>query len=344
MASFPMDASLMYPYAKEHSAPADAFIVEDGAGLSQGHGLPEIPSDQFMPFQGIPPAFPFTAAEPWAEPITSTTGAMPRNIPAPVAGMGPQPIDRDTRHFNSFPSSLQSLETRWLDSLESQLPSNMTSPSSFSTVPQRSLFIKDETTAQDLFSYKSESSSVSDDVSAAFEYPFSATADDVPAFAERQLDEESAWKESQKEESPSEISPPQTATAFVVSEDPLEPLFSNISSAPSRSRTSPLTQRTPAKPQPLAVQSAATIKKRKKRTSIILLNEDSPKPLQIVQEDGQGGSIASADFVSPPRGARRKGPLSMAGRANAGMRRKNKDTCVQCRLNKRKVSSSGLST
>jgi hypothetical protein len=337
-----MDASLMYPYAKEHSAPADAFIVEDGPGLSQGHGLPEIPSDQFMPFQSIPPAFPFTAAEPWAEPITNATRAMPRNIPVAVPAMGPLSIDKDPRHFGSFPSSMQSLETRWLDSLESQLPSNMTSPSSFSTVPQQSLFIKDETAAQDLFNYKSESSSVSDDVSVAFEYPFSAT-DDVPAFAERQLDEECVWKESQKEESPSEISPPQTATAFVVSEDPSEPLFSTISSAPSRSRTSPLTQRPPAKPQPLAVQSAATIKKRKKRTSIITLNEDNPKPLQIVQEDGQGGSIASADFVSPPRGARRKGPLSMVGRANAGMRRKNKDTCVQCRLNKRKVSFSASS-
>ncbi|KAL3461471.1 hypothetical protein BJX64DRAFT_156298 [Aspergillus heterothallicus] len=339
MASFPMETSLMFPYAKESQAPADAFIVEDGAGLAQGQGFSDIPPDQFLPFQSIPQSFPFTTTEPWTEPITSTSETMPRDIPVPVA-MGPQPIDKDSRPFGSFPSSMQSLETRWLDNLESQLPSNMTSPSSFSTVPQRSLFVKDEITAQDLFHYKSESSSVSDDVSAAYEYPFSTAGDDAPAFAERQLDEESVWRGSQKEESPSEVSRSQTATAFVVSEDPSEPLFSNFSSAPSRSRVSTLTQRTSATSQPLAVQSAATIKKRKKRTSIITINQENPKPLQIVQEDGQGGSIASADFVSPPRGARRKGPLTMAGRANAGMRRKNKDTCVQCRLNKRKCDGS----
>jgi hypothetical protein len=86
------------------------------------------------------------------------------------------------------------------------------------------------------------------------------------------------------------------------------------------------------------MQSAATVRKRKNRNSANSSDKSQVKPLQIVQEDGQGGAIASADFVSPPRGARRKGPLSMVGRANAGMRRKNKDTCVQCRLNKRKVS------
>ncbi len=88
----------------------------------------------------------------------------------------------------------------------------------------------------------------------------------------------------------------------------------------------------------LAMQSVATVRKRKNRAAGSSMDQALPKPLQIVQEDGQGGSIASADFVSPPRGARRKGPLSMVGRANAGLRRKNKDTCVQCRLNKRKVS------
>jgi hypothetical protein len=84
------------------------------------------------------------------------------------------------------------------------------------------------------------------------------------------------------------------------------------------------------------MQTSATVKKRKARNPASM-DQGITRPLQIVQEDGQGGSIASADFVSPPRGARRKGPLSMVGRANAGLRRKNKDTCVQCRLNKRKV-------
>ncbi|KAL2871063.1 uncharacterized protein BJX67DRAFT_377669 [Aspergillus lucknowensis] len=337
MASFPVEAPLLYPYAKELPASADAFIVED----SQGQGFSDIPSDQFLQFQSLPHAFPFTTAEPWAEPITNTTGTMPRNIPVSV-GMGPQPRDKSPRHLGSFPGSMRSLETHWLDNLESQLPSNMPSPSSYSTAPQRPLFIKDEGVCQDMFQYKSESSSVSDDIPAAFEYSYSAIGDDLPAFAERKLDEESLWKASQTEDSPSEVSHEyQAATGFVVSGNPSEPLFSSIPSAPSMPRTSPPpTPRTSARPQPLAVQSLATIKKRKKRTSTVTLNQENPKPLQIVQEDGQGGSIASADFVSPPRGARRKGPLTMAGRANAGMRRKNKDTCVQCRLNKRKCDGS----
>ncbi|KAL4961311.1 uncharacterized protein BDV14DRAFT_126601 [Aspergillus stella-maris] len=321
MAGLPMDGPLMYPYAKEQPASTDAFIVEDGASLPQGTDFSGITPEQFMPFQGMPHAFPFTN-DAWAE-VASATESMPRQVPV---AMGPQPVDKGARHMGSYQSSIPSLETRWLDNLESQLPSNMTSPSSFSTFPQRSMFVKDEITGQDLFQYKSESSSVSDDLPAVFD-PYTATGDDVPAFADRQLDEESLWKDS-KEGSPSEEC--QTTTAFVVSEDPSE-LFS----VPSSSRASPLAARAPAKPQALAAQSAA-IKKRKKRNPSIALSQDSHKTLQIVQEDGQGGSIASADFVSPPRGARRKGPLSMAGRANAGMRRKNKDTCVQCRLNKRK--------
>ncbi|RDW93529.1 uncharacterized protein DSM5745_00851 [Aspergillus mulundensis] len=325
MPGYPMEGSLLYPYAKEPTS-TDAFIVEDGAALSQGQGFSDIPSDQFMPFQSIPHAFPFTN-EPWTEPVTNAE-SMTRQSPVAV-GMGPQPLNRNTKHLGGYQNAIQSLETRWLDSLESQLPSNMTSPSSFSAFSQRPLFIKDEVTAQDVLQYKSENSSVSDDIPGAYDF-YSATGEDVPAFADRQLEEE--WKVQKNEASSDDSHEPQTATAFVVSEDP-EVLFSSV---PSSTRASPVaTQRAPARPQALAVQSAA-IKKRKKRNPSIALSQDSHKPLQIVQEDGQGGSIASADFVSPPRGARRKGPLSMAGRANAGMRRKNKDTCVQCRLNKRK--------
>lgn len=334
MAGFPMDAPLLYPYGKEPPASTDAFIVEDGASLPQGQGFSDIPSEHFMQFQNISHAFPFTTNEPWTGSITNTAEPVTGQLPA-SSTVGPQPLNKGTRHMDSFRNPLQSPETRWLDNLESQLSSNITSPSSFSTFPQHSLFIKDEVTGQDLFQYKSESSSVSDDIPGTYEFSYSATGDDVPAFADRQLDEENLWKSSQKEESPSEVSHgPQTATAFVVSEDPSEPLFSSV---PSSTRASPLTtQRAPAKPQALGAQSATAIKKRKKRAQSVGLIQDGQKPLQIVQEDGQGGAIASADFVSPPRGARRKGPLSMAGRANAGMRRKNKDTCVQCRLNKRK--------
>ncbi|KAL4810772.1 hypothetical protein BDV18DRAFT_127985 [Aspergillus unguis] len=320
MAGFPMDQGpLLYPYSKEPPS-TDAFILEDGAGLPQGQGLPDMPSEQFM-FQ--PHGLPFSN-DSWAEPV-SNAASLPRQIPGSVS-MGSQ-IGQSPRNMSSVQSPVQSLETRWLDGLGSQLPSNVTSPSSYSAFPQRALFVKDEVVGQDIF-HKSENSSISDDIPGTFEFPYAATGDDVPAFADRQLDEEALWR-AEKEESSSEEFAPQKTTAFVVSEDP-EPLFSGS----EHLRASSLGQRTPARPQPLGVQSAA-IKKRKKRTSSVALNENH-KPLQIVQEDGQGGSIASADFVSPPRGARRKGPLSMAGRANAGMRRKNKDTCVQCRLNKRK--------
>lgn len=89
---------------------------------------------------------------------------------------------------------------------------------------------------------------------------------------------------------------------------------------------------------PLLCQPASTVRKRRQRNSIMGVEQPpQPKPLQIVQEDGMGGSISSEDFVAPPRGARRKGPLSIQSRVNAGARRKNKDTCVQCRLSKRKV-------
>ncbi|KAI9375686.1 hypothetical protein BJX61DRAFT_531399 [Aspergillus egyptiacus] len=330
MAGFQVEAPLLYPYAKEPPPSTDAFIVEDGCGLPQGQGFPDTSSEQFLQYTSIPHALPFTAAEAWTEPILSTE-TMSRQISVPVA-MGAQPVDKSARHLGSYQSPLQSLETRWLDSLESQLPSNMTSPSSFSTVPQHSIFVKDEVTGQDTLHYKSESSSVSGDLPGSLECSYSG--DDVQAFAERQLDEESLWKNSQNEEVPSEVSHgSQTATAFVVSKDPSELLFPSVTAQPRPPAT---TQRAAVRPQPLAVQTAPTIKKRKKRTPSVAVDQDTIKPLQIVQEDGQGGSIASADFVSPPRGARRKGPLTMAGRANAGMRRKNKDTCVQCRLNKRK--------
>ena len=148
------------------------------------------------------------------------------------------------------------------------------------------------------FQYSSENSSVSDDVPGTFEFP--AAAGPAPA---------------QQDES-------NDSTAVVASD---------------AARPRAMSAQRPAARTPLSLQSTATVRKKKPRSSTVSVEQGQSKPLQIVQEDGQGGSIASADFISPPRGARRKGPLSMAGRANAGMRRKNKDTCVQCRLNKRKV-------
>ena len=304
--------SMMYPYAKEPTAPNNTVIVDDGVGdLSNGQGFssPEFQSEQFMPFSNVPSTFPL-ATEPWPE----TNPAVPENthLPQPqMPLMESQLASKEMGPVRDFQGSMRSLESRWLDSIEAQLPADMSASSGFSMVP-----LDSSVQGQDRFQYNSESSSVSDDVPGVHE-SFSATSEEIPTFAERQLDDES-----------------QQTTAFMVSETPAD---SYIVTGPSRSRASPGAQRPSNSRTPLALQSVATVRKRKPRGSNMSIDQSLPKPLQIVQEDGQGGSVASADFVSPPRGARRKGPLSMAGRANAGMRRKNKDTCVQCRLNKRKV-------
>lgn len=61
-------------------------------------------------------------------------------------------------------------------------------------------------------------------------------------------------------------------------------------------------------------------------------------PLQIVQEDGQGGSVSGSSYkLTVASRARRMGPLSNTGRRDAAMRRKHKNVCVWCRLAKKKV-------
>ncbi|KAB8261895.1 hypothetical protein BDV32DRAFT_120722 [Aspergillus pseudonomiae] len=335
-AGIPMDAPpLLYPYSKEPAASTNTVIVDDVGELPQGHGLSDIPPEHFLAFQSMPQPFTFNAPDVWTEPSTNPSPESMANQTTPATiPLGSELPNKEMNMVRDFQTPLRSLESRWLDSLESQLPSNMTSPASLSTIPPGPGFFKEEKLGQDGFQYKSESSSVSGDLSAGvYECSYSATSDDAPAFADRQLDEEGPWKGAQKDE-PEMAQPLPSATAFMVSETPSESFFVAV---PSRSRaSSSAAQRSTVRPQALALQSAATVRKRKQRGSNHSLDLGQPKPLQIVQEDGQGGSIASADFVSPPRGARRKGPLSMVGRANAGLRRKNKDTCVQCRLNKRK--------
>lgn len=333
-AGVPVDAPMLYPYAKGPSS--NTVIVDDGGELSHGQGFSEVHPEPYLTFQNLSQAFQF-AADPWAEPPANLNSDTSAQAPIPGPQMGPQVPTQIINQSRSLQGSLRSLELRWLEGLESQLPTNLTSPASLSTNRQDHPLPKDDRVVQHAFQYKSESSSDSGELSGVYDCSYSGLSDDVSAFAERQLDDECAWKDDQKAESASATSQPlQSATAFVVSENPQESFFMT---APTRSRTSSTAaQRTSGRPQALALQSVATVRKRKQRTSNVSLDQNLPKPLQIVQEDGQGGSIASADFVSPPRGARRKGPLTMVGRANAGLRRKNKDTCVQCRLNKRKVS------
>jgi hypothetical protein len=332
-AGLPVDAPMPYPYAKDPTS-NNTVIVDDGGELSNGQGFSEVHPEQYLTFQNLSQAFQF-AADPWAEPPANLNSNTSAQAPIPAPQMGPQVQTQIINQPRGFQGSLRPLESRWLEGLESQLPTNLTSPASLSTNCQDHPLPKDDRRVQDAFQYKSESSSVSGDLSGVYDCSYSGLSDDVPAFAERQLEDEGAWKDEQEESSSATSQPLQGATAFAVSENPLESFFMT---APSRSRaSSTAAQRASGRPQALALQSVATVRKRKQRTSNVSIDQNLPKPLQIVQEDGQGGSIASADFVSPPRGARRKGPLSMVGRANAGLRRKNKDTCVQCRLNKRKV-------
>lgn len=328
-AGMPLEASMLYPYGKGPNHSTGAVIVDDVGELPQDQGFSDA-SPETMMFQQVPPSFPLMA-EQWSD--------MPHGLPMEnLPGQGSVPLGMNQQNSaKSSPmrdfTSVRPLESRWLNSLESQLPASQVP--SVSVVPAHTSQ-QNAPTTQEGFQYKSENSSVSGDVPGIYECSFSATSEDPPTFAERQLDDEPQWKIATPEDGSPEASGPK-ATAFMVSETPAESLISTI---PSRSRASSAAgQRGSGRPMPLAMQSVATVRKRKNRNAGSS-EQSQPKPLQIVQEDGQGGSIASADFVSPPRGARRKGPLSMVGRANAGLRRKNKDTCVQCRLNKRKCDGS----
>ena len=332
----PMDSSL-YPYSKGSAPANNTVIVGDAGELSQDPGYGDL-SDPLLAFQNMLPPLAFNASEPWSD--SATTSPAPVSMPP-----GPPGSLKEANMLRGFPESTHPLHPRWTPAMESQLPAAMISPPVSALSYETGLFGGDQRTP-DGFHYRSETSSVSGDLSGVYECSYSATSDDhlpVAAAAERPLDGDHPW--GGKNESPSESVPPppqQQATAFMVSETPPE---SFLVSAPPRSRAaSAAAPRSSDRPSALALQSAATVRKRKQRSANASLDHGQPKPLQIVQEDGQGGSIASADFVSPPRGARRKGPLSMAGRANAGLRRKNKDTCVQCRLNKRKVGLSSFSS
>lgn len=326
-AGMSLEAPVMYPYGKgPNNSAGGAVIVDDVGEMHQGQEFPDASAEAIM-FQQVPPSFPMM--EQWPE--------VPHGIPMDtMAGQGTAPMAMNAQNNSKghYQPSLRSLESRWINNLESQLPvTQMTPPTSLPASLQTSPAPQARAKpVQDGFHFKSENSSVAGDMSGLYDYSYSAN-DDASAFADRRVDEDAQWNIATPDHSSPESTVPGTG-AFMVSEIPSDSLVS----IPSRSRaTSSAGQRASGRPTPLAMQSVATVRKRKNRNTQSM-DQGQPKPLQIVQEDGQGGSIASADFVSPPRGARRKGPLSMVGRANAGLRRKNKDTCVQCRLNKRKVS------
>lgn len=323
-AGMPMEAPL-YQYSKEPTTATGTVIVDDTGEIPNGHGYSDAQPDQLMPFQNMFQFFPFTA-DPWAD---ATMNSTPENVsPTDTSGlsMGQQIGAGQAQRLANYQNSMRSLELRWLNGL----PPHMVPNGPFPTTPQ-DLGYQNSQVGKGLH-YKSETSSVSGD----FPGVYVGASDDAPAFADRNLDGDNTQHTKWEGASDEDVPQPLTNTpTFVVSEGPSD--FA-INSVPARSKgPSGASQRASTRPPPLALQSVATVRKRKQRSSTLPSEQNPPKPLQIVQEDGQGGSVASADFISPPRGARRKGPLSLAGRANAGMRRKNKDTCVQCRLNKRKV-------
>ncbi|RJE25020.1 hypothetical protein PHISCL_02671 [Aspergillus sclerotialis] len=326
----PMEAPL-YQYPKAPTAPTGTVIVDENGNMPNGQEYSDIQSDQLMPYQNMFQVFPFVQ-DSWTEGTINPTpeSLSPADNPVPLA-MEQQLGTGEAQGFANYQNSMRALELRWLNGLSP----NMVPNDSFSTIPHDLGYQDRNQNGKDDFHYKSESSSASGDIPGLCV----GHSDDALAFTEGNLDDENAryvkWEDASDGDAQAQLSQPLTSTsAFMTHDRPSEFTFDAV---PPRSKASfPSSQRTTPRPSPLSLQSMATIKKRKQRGTSISLVENNQKPLQIVQEDGQGGSFASADFISPPRGARRKGPLSLAGRANAGMRRKNKDTCVQCRLNKRK--------
>jgi hypothetical protein len=92
---------------------------------------------------------------------------------------------------------------------------------------------------------------------------------------------------------------------------------------------------------PAPLRPSHTARKRKNRAGAgDMENPVKTLALQIVQEDGLGGSISPSACIPTIARARRNGPLSLDGRRDAALRRKDKSVCVWCRLAKKKVEAS----
>ncbi|KAJ9309771.1 hypothetical protein DTO217A2_722 [Paecilomyces variotii] len=334
MAAMPMDAPMFYSYEKGPRVVATNSVILDGSHKPLDQGFHQLSSGQVTPFQHTSPTFQLMN-ESWPDSLNAAPAPVTELSDASVSD--PQRGDGDGQAVD-LPAPAQPLDLEWFDELDVQIPANMTS--TFSVVPQNlGLYDDYQVMKKESLEHSDSPLSGPEDVSGAFDGSYSATHDDISAFANRQLSEEDTrfmeWNDMSPGSSTSNLShiiP--NAGGFAVGQGMQQPASVSI---PTKARSaSSLAHRGLARHTSLSLQPVTTARKRKQRNAASIDISQQPKPLQIVQEDGQGGSISSADFVSPPRGARRKGPLSTVGRANAGMRRKNKDTCVQCRLNKRK--------
>lgn len=90
-------------------------------------------------------------------------------------------------------------------------------------------------------------------------------------------------------------------------------------------------------PRPGTLPATSGSRKRKARNTTTAEKPVKSVAIQIVQEDGLGGSISPSACVPAVARARRNGPLSVDGRRDAAMRRKDKTVCLWCRLAKKKV-------
>ncbi|THC90217.1 hypothetical protein EYZ11_010317 [Aspergillus tanneri] len=301
-----LEAPLLYRYTKGFTTAGNTVIVKDVGNLPQDTGLSYSPPGQFLSFQNSSQAFQFPSTETWDEPSTSLSAdqkpnQVPNEIPIAVS-TGSRQLNKGLNALCSIHEPTLSLESCSLQSLESQLPINMPA----APLPLAELdpsFCGENNGEEDGSQYNLESLFGSGDFSAIYECSYSAASDEIPAFPERKLDEDSTWNVSQNgDAAPSEIIPRlRGARALVVGETAPENL---LTPAPSMSRApSNVAQRLTPRPQSLGLQSVATVRKRKQCGPSLSL-DSQPNLLQIVQENGQNGSIASADFDSPLRRAR----------------------------------------
>ncbi|KAL1970727.1 hypothetical protein VTN77DRAFT_4371 [Rasamsonia byssochlamydoides] len=324
----PLDAPVLHPYAKSAAGSTGTIIVDDGGELGSRGVFSDFQSHQMASLQQFSQPVQY-GSEAWQSTLNNATSFVPSQFP-----ISP-PLEPQSENKNvEIPVSGAAVDQQWFAGLEMSVPPSLTT--SFPSVSQGLGVYDDSQQVKPEPQNETQSPSLPGDVSGVFESSYSVTNDGIGM---RQVKEEDSqaleWNDSSPDEGSSETSPVfPKISAFMVSQD-----SSDLPQTSFASNSGGVTAAVPhaARHIPLAFQPASAARKRKQRNSVISVEQiNQPKPLQIVQEDGLGGSISSEDFVTPPRGARRKGPLSTIGRANAGLRRKNKDTCVQCRLNKRK--------
>lgn len=311
-------ASLLYPLMKDPSGSAGTLIIDD-MGELDGDGL--FTADQIASFQ---------QALQYGTGLNTLASYVHSEVPvSPLPQLESQPEDTDP----DLTESAVSLDQQWFPLTDlPPFPDFMAF-----TAESQTLGFQDGPQRVSEFYYESETPSIPEDFSGGFGSIYSTTNGDSPTLQVKEEDlPPMEWHHSSPEDSPSELSKPFPPTStFPANSGPLESTAGDLISTSKRGKI--VRRHSAVSHAPFQLHSKEAIRRRKRGSVTVEVEQiNQPRAFHIVREDGQGGSISSEDYVPPPRGARRKGPLSTTGRANAGLRRKNKDTCVQCRLNKRK--------